>query len=363
MLSLVLRAVLAGSALVATACALDVKGLAAGDGDAMTAPPTNLDDASVAGSHNPSPSPSTTATGMKPGGAEAGASACDNAAGPCVVVPGGWTLVAFAATRAAACPAGFSASPSTDVVEGPDATHACSCGACLVTAQPSCASGAIASYNDLRARSGAGTCASVDTPSPLSNNPPGACLTDIFTGDYSLYYVQYDSPPASGGACTSTGTMNGGAVTYAAQERACTLDTPQAASCTGDVCRPKLPAGYGACIAAPGALPCPQGPLGVQHVVGTSAAFTCGTCACTTTATCSGTITLYTDTACMRGANPVAADVCLTITGIGYVVSYQSYQYDGGQPENVACQVSAAAPAPAPGPVTLANEETLCCAQ
>jgi hypothetical protein len=286
------------------------------------------------------------------------ASACDDASGPCVVVPGGWTLVAFAPNQASSCPAGFASAPSVDVVEGPSAAAACTCGACTVTSTVSCAAGSVAGYNDYKSTAAAGSCASVDMPSPLANDPPGSCGTDIYQGDYSIYDVMYDAPPPSGGTCSAPGVAHNAAVTYTAHDRTCAPDSPQAANCTGDICRPMLPPTYGACIAAPGAQACPQGPLGVQHFVGTSAAFTCADCGCAITATCSGTITLFTDTGCTKGANAISSNVCVPITA--KAATYKAYEYVGGTAQNVACQ--AAGPGSAQD-VTLTGEETLCCAQ
>jgi hypothetical protein len=383
MLTALARTALAASALVMTACALDAGGLGATDDEAgasvMTQSPTGGVDASVpSGDGGPRPPPAMLDSGTAGAPTDGAptdapvdtatsrppfdASACNDAGGPCVVVPGGWSLVAFAPTQASSCPAGFSVAPAVDVVEGPDASGACGCGPCTVTQAPSCASGAVAGYNDIRSRGGAGLCGSVDMPSPLSNNPPGACGTDIFQGDYSIYDVQYNAPPPTGGACRSPGVAQAAAVTYKAQERMCTPDTPQAAGCTGDVCRPTLPTGYGACIAAPGAMPCPQGPLGVQHIVGTSATFTCADCGCTATATCSGTLTLYADANCSKGATPIATNVCVSMSGMSSAKNtFQAYEYAGDPPQNVACHAAAAAGAGQA--VALANDETLCCAQ
>jgi hypothetical protein len=286
------------------------------------------------------------------------ASACDNATGPCVVVPGGWTLVAFAPTQAAACPAGFDAAPAVDVVEGPDASGGCSCATCSVTTPPSCASGEVMGFYDSKRTAGEGMCGMPDTMPILSNDPPGACLTDVYQGSYATFDVQYDAPAPTGGACRAPGVADSTAITYAARSRTCSANDAQATGCTGDVCHPTLPAGYAACIAAPGAQPCPQGPLGVQHVVGTSATFACGDCGCTTTATCAGTLTLFTDTKCKGGANPLAANTCTAIAATG--ATYEAYEYDGGAPTGVACQTGAAGAAQ---DVTLAGEQTLCCAQ
>jgi hypothetical protein len=286
------------------------------------------------------------------------ASACADASGACVVVPGGWTLVAFAPNQASACPAGFDSAPSTDVVEGPDASAACSCGTCSVTTMPSCSVGAVDGFYDYRAAVTGGTCDMPDTTPTLANSGPGACNTDVYSGDYSAFDVEYVGPPASGGVCSAPTTPEAAALTYASKDRTCAPDSPQAANCVGDVCRPTLPPSYGACIAAAGVQACPQGPLGVQHIVGASASFTCAACGCTISSTCAGTITLYTDMGCSTGAKSIPSGDCVAITS---KVTYESYKFAGGAPTDVTCR-NAGATGPGQG-VTLADEETLCCTQ
>ncbi len=118
--------------------------------------------------------------------------ACTNATGPCVVVPSGWSLVAFAPAQTAACPAGFNAAPSQDLFEGPSAAGACTCAGCTVTHPPNCASGQVPVHYDTDF---SGTCGTVANPSPLGNSPPGACGTDIYQGVYSSYDAEYTGAP------------------------------------------------------------------------------------------------------------------------------------------------------------------------
>ena len=136
-------------------------------------------------------------------------------------------------------------------------------------------------------------CDKVANPSPLANSPAGSCGTDTYQGDYSVYDVQYTAPPPSGGACTSAGVKTASAVSYAATDRLCQADSSQLAACDGGVCHPDLSGPYAACIAAPGSVACPPGPLSVAHQVGTGATFSCADCSCSVGATCSGTLTLY----------------------------------------------------------------------
>ena len=117
-------------------------------------------------------------------------------AGDCIVVPSGWTLVAFAPTQASPCPSGF-AQP-TGVVEGPSATSACECGTCGVTTQPSCAGGPIKVLYDTITSAGAGTCDLPGTVTPLGNSPAGTCLTDLYKGDYTIDDLEYEPSGPSG---------------------------------------------------------------------------------------------------------------------------------------------------------------------
>jgi hypothetical protein len=280
--------------------------------------------------------------------------ACTNATGPCVVVPSGWSLVAFAPAQAAACPAGFDTAPSEDLFEGPSASAGCSCSSCTVTQQPTCAAGAIDVHYDTDF---SGTCGTVATPSPLSNTPAGACLTDIYQGSYALYDAQYTAPAPSGGACSAPAIANPAAVTYTSKDRVCQLNDPQAASCAAGVCKPDVSGSYAACIASPGHLPCPATALSVAHYLGSDTSFTCADCACSFTGTCSGTLTLYTNTGCTAGAYAISTDVCV---GISSRATFNAYKYTGGTPKISGCQADAPG---APQNVALAGEQTICCAE
>jgi hypothetical protein len=355
-----------------TGCTLGLGGLAATDDDGNAPIAANeggsLDDASGAGAdasppERPSTDPdagshppthdaaSADAHGLVDGTAPP--NACAGASGTCVTVPTGWTLVAFAPAQTSPCPTGFDTAPSQDLVEGPSAASACACGSCTMTAAPSCNAGAIAVTYDTDF---SGTCGKVATPSPLSNSPAGACLTDIFQGSYASYDVQYTAPAATGGTCSAPGVQKSGGVTYAAQDRVCQPNDAQASNCTGDVCRPTLAGPYAACIAAPGALACPAGPLSAAHQAGTIGTLTCPDCPCTVTGTCSGTLTLYTDTACTKAPYAISTDVCV---GVSSMSTFKAYEYKGAAPKSVTCEANA--PSPGQG-VTLTGEQTICCA-
>jgi hypothetical protein len=370
MLAGVRRAVALGGMWLGTGCTLGLGGLeaAGGDGSAPTTTgpdASGLDEASPGDDASPPSHPIVGGDAGRPGSGNHDASTpdgppvgpappdgCTNAAGPCVVVPSGWALVAFAPSQASSCPSGFDAAPAQDLVEGPQATGACGCGACSVTAPPSCAAGAIAVAYD---EDFSGTCDLVAMPSPLGNSPPGSCGTDIYQGSYATFDARYAAPGPSGGACTSAGVQTSGGVTYAAQDRLCQPTGSQAASCDGGVCRPTLAGPYAACIATPGAVACPPGSLSVSHDVGTSASLSCAACSCSVTGTCSGTLTLYTNTTCTTGPYAISTDVCVAISS---AATYKAYKYTAAAAKDVGCQAGA----PASANVALAGEQTVCCA-
>ncbi len=290
---------------------------------------------------------------------------CTTAAG-CYVVPSGWSLVAFASSQTTACPAGYD-SPA-NLVEGPDAAAACSCSACSVTAQPSCASGEVDIFYDTVTAVGAGTCSMPGMTPMLTNDPAGSCGnvangSGVYAGNYSIYDLAYTPPPASGGTCSAPGAATG-SVTFAARDRACVPTSPQAAGCVGSECTPGLSAPYDACIMQAGSVACPAGPFGVQHLAGTGVSFGCAACGCSISAACSGTITLYTDTACRNTGVQVPADgSCNRVTSLPHSSTtyvFDSYTYLGNAPASVSCMASGSSTAES---VALSGAETICCAQ
>ncbi len=285
-------------------------------------------------------------------------SSCASGAGPCIVVPTGWTLVAFAPSQSTACPAGYTTG-SMDFVEGPTAgASKCACGSCSVTTPPTCNSGEIPVHYDNTIGAGVGTCDLVAQPGtgPLINSPPGSCGTDLYQGSYAGFDISYTSPPAAGGVCVAPGVASGTATSTGA-DRACPADTPHAANCNGNVCSPTVADPFKPCILASGAIACPAGPLSVRHEVGSAVSTACPNCSCATAASCSGTVTVYTDTACTAGPYKVPADGSCNAIHLQRA-SYNSYIYSGGAPMDVTCSASA----PGAPTATLTNPTTICCA-
>jgi hypothetical protein len=269
--------------------------------------------------------------------------------------------VTLAPNQTAACPTGFATAAPVNLVEGPNTSNACACGACAIGTQPTCENGAIPTFYDVHGIT-TGTCGSAGTPPSLANDPAGACDTDQYTGNEDDLDLKFVPPGPSGGACTSTAAPTGN-ITYAAQDRECTPDSASSAGCSGGECTPTLPSPYLACVAQAGSVACPAGSAFTQqHVVGTSVTLSCSACACNVTASCSGKVEFFTDKACTMGELDLPADgTCnagppLGAGGLGGT-SFGSYKYVANAPANVACTASGTT---ATG-VALANEQTICC--
>ncbi|MDB4938939.1 MAG: hypothetical protein JWP87_5911 [Labilithrix sp.] len=251
---------------------------------------------------------------------QSGPPACDTKTDPaCLPLPVGWTLVAMASAPdagAPACPTGLAT--ASDVGETPSArTDTCQCATCSVTQSASCA-GAIAQAF------GGPTCPTAGTS--LSNNPPGNCLQDLFTGDRTGGTNKLTLPAPTLGQCTAAApVLHADRVDFAARSRICD-DTGR---CSGGFCDARVPAPFVACIASPPSTAdddraCPPD-FPQKHLVGAAATFTCGaTCACNVTKSCTGSVTFYSDAACATGAKLVPADG--TCRDPGFTGAYLSYK-------------------------------------
>jgi hypothetical protein len=163
-------------------------------------------------------------------------------------------------------------------------------------------------------------------------------------------------PGASGGACQSSGVTTMSGVTYAADDRVCTPDSPSAAGCSGAACTTSLPSPYLVCVKKGGAQSCPA-PFTEQHVVGSGATYTCSACDCTTSATCTGTLKLFTDTTCRGVEVDIPADgTCQQARASG--MTYVAYEYAGDPPMTASCMSTGTSTAQS---ITLKAEETICC--
>ena len=270
----------------------------------------------------------------------------------CFAPPPGWSVIAYAASQATACPASFAAR-SVDVEEGPNGNAACQCDACSVMAQPSCLDGAIASSYDsdnLRFCQIPGA--------TLPNNPGGGCIQAQLNVAPDVKLV---APPASGVSCAAAVSKHKEALVFASKGRVCGAADPVSAGCNVGLCAPpQLPPPYAICLAASGVqAACPMGPFSVRRVVGTDVSFDCGACACRATADCSnGAVAFYANPNCNGTTLVVPADNSCRSSNAPMGANYQSYRYSA-QPMNVGCT----AQPPAATNVQLIGATTVCCAQ
>ncbi len=198
----------------------------------------------------------------------------------------GWTPVAFAATRAAACPANFT---SSDVVTAPQVqAGACACD-CTPGQPPSCAVGNLSGMFGTTSQCGGGT------NGPYAIKADGECYD--WGGSFPLaLFHDWTKLGLTPGTCTSAPTIDTNKVSVT-DARACV--PPQ--ECAEDLCAGSAPAGFASCIEASGDVSCPQGPFTTRTLVADSVQFACGACAgCTNTGTGCGnaTIDYYAGAAC-----------------------------------------------------------------
>jgi hypothetical protein len=274
--------------------------------------------------------------------------------GACFVVPTGWTPIAVDLTDTATCPSGFVA-PPVEVVEGPTATSsACGCPTCNETALPTCTSGAVHNFFDFNG----GQCGTPGQPSQSNNNPPGTCLTDLYTGGWSLISdVQYVPPSASGGSCTAPSSIQKSGITFAGRGRVCTPSGEAAMNCDdAGLCAPQLPAPFSVCVSQSGNQSCPA-PFSIKHYAGTDVTFNCAACGCHEVAACAGTMTTFTDGSCQSNAWAVAADGKCRGTG-NPNRSNGSYIFTG----TVASHQCSIISVPTATNLALVNDQTICCA-
>lgn len=310
------------------------------------APDAQMDDASDAG--GPSDG------GLDVEGPEASAS-CDADAG-CYVIPAGWSLVAYSATKAA-CPPGFAAAAPTNFSGYAEPGDACTCGGCAVDYPPTCDTSGLRGFYGVN-DAGTITCGIADPPTELTNNPPDACHTDLPQGDYSGLDLEYDPAPVSG-SCSSTGpgTLTS-AVTFPWTGETCAPDSPAAVGCEGSDCTVSLQPPFRVCVEASPFRVCPANSVFTQPyfgAVGPSA--WCTACDCAMSATCSGTVRLFSDGGCAGAEFDVPADSqCHPApAGIGAI---SAYRYEANGPTDVACAPSGASMVETSWQYTV----TVCCA-
>ena len=286
--------------------------------------------------------------------------------GACIVVPTGWSIVAFSEGRTNPCPGDFNAG-ANDVVEGPNANGACSCGACTVTTQPSCDQGSIGATYGTDGHGGFGggggqaTCTTAGTA--LAIDPGGNCTAypSGGVGQNAFSAVEYTPPAPAGGSCSSPGVADPSQIQYAAHERVCSAGASVTQACSGgEPCTGNVDGGYMVCIMMPGApVACPTGSaLSTPHWVGGPASLTCGDCGCGIDAnTCSGTLDTFRDGTCtmMDSTFPVDGTCQSSFTA----ANASAYRY---VPNAVSATCTATGTSSATD-VALTSPATICCPQ
>lgn len=269
----------------------------------------------------------------------------------CFDMPGGFSLVAFAAsTKANDCPAGFAL--PVDTVEKPSAAAgACTCG-CTVTAPPSCQNGTIIGHFS----TGTGMCENAG-----GNMVSNTCASDGFLGAFDVGNEhRYTPPPPTGGACTAAPVKDPTKLSFGAQGRLCQATVVP--KCEAKTCAPSLDSAgvYQACIATTGDVACPAA-FPTKHLVGTGAAFDCGPgCACGgVTATCRGALQFFATPNCVGAPGAVfpVNDTCVPTTSNPPGASYASHRYVPTM-MNVACTTTGST---APANVNVLQPATVCC--
>lgn len=290
--------------------------------------------------------------------------------GTCIVVPTGWSIVAFSNGRMGTCPTDFSAG-TTDVVEAPNATNACSCGACMITNPPSCDQGTIGATYGTGFGGGFGggaTPATCTTPGPgLTIDSQGSCFpypapATSGPGPSTFSAVEYTPPAPTGGSCASPGVADPSQVTYGESERVCAPNAAVTQACSGgQPCSARVDVGYAICIMMPGApVGCPAGsPFSTPHWVGGDADVACSDCACALDANgCGGTLATFTDGACgTLGATFRVNGACAN--AFGTIPANGSYRYT---PDSVDAGCAATGTSSTTN-VALTSPATVCCAQ
>lgn len=262
-------------------------------------------------------------------------------AGSCgLTVPAGFRVVTYADTRKDACPQGTS---TLDVVVDPVAGDGtCGC-ACNVTVQPDCNKGGIARGYDFYTN----TAACNSTGYALAAGG-GACGT--FGGNTLQLgnHISSTPPGPTGGACSFDAKPDTSKV-KAKEARLC--DAPP--DCAGALCS----AGR-VCIAQDGDVACPKA-FATRTLVGAAPKVACEACgACTLEATCTGTLSLFSDSACAQGQLDLPADgQCAARPSAANGKLYASYSYKG-----TAKAGCAGTPPTSKATVGLDKPTTVCCA-
>ncbi len=259
----------------------------------------------------------------------------DTGCGTCALTPPAtWSLVAFATSTTAPCPAGFG---TTDVVENATPGAACMCGS-------TCQASADCTQIQIPTSAGNGCNQNASPVNPGS----GACT------DYSSFFIGPECGvgsvqlAAAGPQCIGPTPTQDIAAIVAQHDRIC--EAP--ASCAAAVCDPSVTASFKTCIVASGDQACPAAAPN-KHAVG-SPSLACGSCPCTATVQCEGTLTFYPESGCNGEAVAIPMGGCV---GVSMNEPIGSYRWTASASPAPNCTVG---PPSAPT-VTLTSPATVCC--
>lgn len=240
-------------------------------------------------------------------GGSGGGGPCTTAPGACVAaLPAGWTLAAYEASRAAACPAGYT---QDDIVASPVAgAGACGCD-CAFDSPPSCTKGMVPTQYGFNSCSQNGATLNVDG---------SGCASLGFVGTLQTHFSATPAP-ATSLACTASTLTDASKVTTSDQ-RVCHAPT----ACEEDVCSGIVDAGFQACIVHDGDQACPSG-WPTKTVVGGAATLSCAACTgCTGTADCTDEkVQFFSDANCNNAGPTLAANTMCVASSQSVVAAYK----------------------------------------
>ena len=252
----------------------------------------------------------------------------------------GWSPIAFASSRATACPSNFAPG---DVVSNPQAqAGACACD-CTPGAAPSCAIGNLTGTTGATNQCNGGN-------NSFNITTDGQCYD--WGGLFSVaLYHEWNKLGLTPGTCTSAATLDSNKVSVT-DARAC-APPPE---CVEDVCGGSAPAGFSSCIVHGNDVVCPAGPFTARTVVADSVQFACGACAgCTNSGTSCGTATVdyYANANCTGSLATDNVDGSCDLTGT--VASASHIKYSAAV-IGAACKPGTSTATPTP-----TNLRTICC--
>ncbi len=264
---------------------------------------------------------------------------CTTPSSACPFIPAPWKLVVYEGSTALGCPAAW---PKTDLATNPSTqAGACACG-CKPT-PPSCKPAALTVTDGANSSCGGGNTAAFG----YGGNCTNATLN-------LKSYLSVGKVVPIGGICLPGAIADSNKLSFSVT-RSCGVPP----ACAGDVCSNQVPAGFQACVTAPGDLPCVIGGFTTnRYVVGTGANLQCtnGTCTCSTSPSCGGSVDFFSQANCAVKTTTIPADESCQPGNYQNGSTVQSVRYVGAQP-NAGCGASGTPTTQA----VLDKPQTICC--